>query len=120
MRNLIPLSAVVVVTITLTAQGNSQPAGAPFSANRVLPGCRSFVADNDSRHQYLQGQCAGVVSVIFYRNKTFGFCAPGPATMEQAVRVVIAYADKRPNRLHEPLDALALDALREAWPCARK
>jgi hypothetical protein len=46
-----------------------------------------------------------------------GFCPPVGANQGQAIRVVIAYIDQRPARMHEPFVALALEALRASWPC---
>jgi Rap1a immunity proteins len=42
---------------------------------------------------------------------------PDGVTREQAVRVVIAYIDAQPAWMHENFGVLALEALREAWPC---
>jgi hypothetical protein len=33
------------------------------------------------------------------------------------MRVVVAYIEKRPERMHEPLADLAIEALQQAWPC---
>jgi len=38
-------------------------------------------------------------------------------TVGQEVRVVVAYIDARPARMHEPFIALALESLQKAWPC---
>lgn len=49
---------------------------------------------------------------------TTGVCIPaGEVTVNQQVRVVVAYIDARPNRLHEDFRILALEALKDAWPC---
>jgi hypothetical protein len=37
----------------------------------------------------------------------------------QLVRVVVAYIDQRPARLHESFLNLALEALTDAWPCQK-
>jgi hypothetical protein len=42
---------------------------------------------------------------------------PDKVTINQASRVVIAYIEARPARMHEPFNELALEALRDAWPC---
>jgi hypothetical protein len=42
---------------------------------------------------------------------------PDGVTTGQEVRVVIAYIDARPARMHEDFRSLALEALRAAWPC---
>jgi hypothetical protein len=42
---------------------------------------------------------------------------PDGVTLGQEVKVVVAYIDARPARMHEPFTQLALEALRTAWPC---
>src|SRR4051794_16854802 len=44
-------------------------------------------------------------------------CPPKRVTSEQVVRVVVAYIERRPQRMHENFKELALEALRDAWPC---
>jgi hypothetical protein len=44
---------------------------------------------------------------------------PQDVTIGQAVRVVIAYIDSQPARLHERFSRLALEAIQKAWPCKR-
>ena len=41
-------------------------------------------------------------------------------TIDQGVRVVVAYIDARPERLHERFASLAFQALIAAWPCSRQ
>src|SRR5258708_1979768 len=40
----------------------------------------------------------------------------GP-TIDQFVKVVVAYIEARPARMHEQFEGLTLEALRAAWPC---
>jgi Rap1a immunity proteins len=42
---------------------------------------------------------------------------PQGVTLEQMTRVVVAYIDKRPERMHEYFTDLALQALQFVWPC---
>ena len=35
----------------------------------------------------------------------------------QVIRVIVAYIDKRPERMHEDFALLTLEALKNAWPC---
>jgi Rap1a immunity proteins len=44
---------------------------------------------------------------------------PPGVTYEQGVRIVIAYIEARPRRLHESFGLLAREALMAAWPCTR-
>jgi hypothetical protein len=82
-----------------------------------------------------QGFCAGTVASISFVGKelhrlrpaypseseavTGLYCLdiPEKLTLMQLVRGVIAYIEIRPARMHEPFAALALEALRSAWPC---
>ena len=47
----------------------------------------------------------------------FAFLAE--VTLGQMVRVIVAYIDARPARVHEDFRLLALEALVDAWPCKR-
>ena len=49
----------------------------------------------------------------------YASCAdiPRGVNYEQSVRVVIRYIEMRPQTMHESFNALALEALRAAWPC---
>jgi hypothetical protein len=40
----------------------------------------------------------------------------GP-TIDQFVKVVVAYIEARPARMHEQFEGLTIEALRAAWPC---
>lgn len=104
------------------------------SANYILPGCQDFLGlkQPDTGRQ---GFCAGTVAGISFAGKelhrlrpaypseseavTGLYCLdiPEKVTLMQLVRSVIAYIEDRPARMHEPFVALALEALRTAWPC---
>jgi hypothetical protein len=59
--------------------------------------------------------CIGIIDGLKYAAS--GVCAPPDATLKQAVSIVVDYIDSRPERMHEYFNALALEALRAAWPC---
>jgi Rap1a immunity proteins len=44
-------------------------------------------------------------------------CRPQGVTTGQMVRVVVAYIERRPERMHEDFRRLAIEAWHEAWPC---
>jgi hypothetical protein len=84
-----------------------------------MPGCREFI-NPKSNADYRQGICGGIVRAMFFFARTrLEVCTPDGANLGQAVRVVVAYIDQRPERLHERFEALALEALQKAWPCRR-
>jgi hypothetical protein len=83
------------------------------SANHMMAGCRSLVARTSS-DVFDQGKCVGIINTLVDTGRT---CAPKGSTTGQSVRIVVKYIDDRPERMHENFTALALEALRAAWPC---
>jgi Rap1a immunity proteins len=51
--------------------------------------------------------------------RTGRLCVPKGVTHGQSVRVVIAYIEARPKRMHEPFWQLTYEALVDAWPCSK-
>ena len=96
------------------------------SANYLLPACKNFLASGDSRPTYTsafyQGVCVGAVDTLHLLIRTlpethFKACPPTQVTTGQELRVIIAYIEARPQRMHENFRILAIEAMREAWPC---
>ena len=48
------------------------------------------------------------------------FCLPDGVSPNQAVRVIVKWLEDHPARLHEAAIVLALDALRDNFPCRQK
>jgi hypothetical protein len=90
----------------------------PFGASEVMRGCHAYIAQTVDE-SFDQGTCSGEVTVLMQFGPRFGICPPVGATIGQGVRVVVAYVDKRPARLGDDFTALAIEALKEAWPCKR-
>jgi hypothetical protein len=128
---------LAAIALTVTA---AQAAESIDSANYVMQGCRSFM--KNERSDFQQGICAGTVNAILLMagggmksavdtdpNRSGALhnlirdrmCldVPSAATGGQATRIVIAYIDARPERMHEQFSLLALEALRTAWPCRK-
>lgn len=87
------------------------------SANYMMAGRRSFIVKPPDNDYFLNGRCAGIVETLI--ESGLGVCAPASSTSGQAIRVVVKYIDDRPARMHENFKPLALEALREAWPCKK-
>src|SRR5262245_13886611 len=88
------------------------------SANSMLPHCKRAVADARERAlternsiPFAEGICTGsIVSLAWIGSSLSGalrFCPPPQATRQQEVRVVIAYIEARPARMHEDYRQLA-------------
>jgi hypothetical protein len=123
------LAAVCIAMLTTT--GHAQPkVPSHYSANEVMKGCRAVVAQTNPETEagwFLRGICMGIVSALAGYSAAFeraargttGVCLPEGVSVNQQVRVVVAYIDARPNRLHEDFRTLTIEALRDAWPCKR-
>ena len=91
----------------------AQPRQDIGSANAVMPGCRDAI-NSIMREPYLNGLCVGIVRAMYHSDSVLGFCVPDRSTVGQAVRVIVAYVDQRPERMHEHFEVLVLEALRRA------
>ncbi len=84
------------------------------SANYFMPHCRNLISATPPG-SFLEGRCGGIIEGINYMDGSV--CSPKEVTGEQLVRVVVAYIDARPARMHESFPHLVVEALRDAWPC---
>jgi hypothetical protein len=121
------LFVAVALALTVTAAGAAED---NYSANSRLTGCRDFLDQKSNGDGFARGLCVGVVTTIVDIGGLFvvsplddksrrALCidAPAAVTGGQAIRVVVAYIEARPARMHEPFPVLALEALQAAWPC---
>ena len=94
------------------------------SADYVMLGCRTAVSPIafsntvESREDVSRtALCFGIINGLSYIGQHFGTCLPVGTTSQQAVSVVVQYIDGHPEKMHENFNSLAVEALREAWPC---
>ena len=100
-----------IVVLSLAGPALAEDVG-PFSANTIMPGCRTLPMSDT----YVSGFCAGVVAGLVYM-RADRFCLPAEATFGQEIQVVMAYIDKHPEQMHLQFSQLAYVALKAAWPC---
>ena len=85
-----------------------------------MPACQHFFTD-PPRVGFKEGVCAGLIEGLGYTAgllpDPFKSCAPKGVTNLQSARVVLAYIEHRPQRMHEDFRKLVLEALHNAWPC---
>lgn len=93
------------------------------SGNYMLPVCKTLLEQHIAKDVWA-GQCAGIVSALLWTAPIllteYDFCPPPRITPRQSQRVVVSFFDSHPEILHRPFKDLALEALRQAWPCPRK
>jgi len=117
-----PLTFGAAMTLAIAASVAAEEVPHHLSANYFMPGCRALLQNKGGD---LPSLCAGIVGGIMYEEsmhllgdeKSAIFCIPKGVTADQAVRVVVAYIDGHPERMHERFETLAVSALLTAWPC---
>jgi Ssp1 endopeptidase immunity protein Rap1a len=116
----------------LSATRHAQDKPDLLIANNVTKGCRAQIAQTNpdtEANWFLRGICIGMVTALSRTAFSLeplgvgamGICMPssGAVTADQQMRIIVAYIDARPNRLHEDFNKLAWEALIDAWPCKR-
>jgi hypothetical protein len=93
-----------------------------FSANSMLLACKRFIGEGGQASDAEAGYCAGTIDILAaigtsISERVVCWDVPDETTTEQRVRVVVRYIEAHPARMHEPMPRLAIEALRDAWPC---
>lgn len=69
---------------------------------------------------YVAGLTQGAHAAEEIHSVTWIFCLPQGVTNVQRVRVIRKYISNHPEEAHNPAEGLALQALREAFPCGAR
>ncbi len=120
-RNALALLLAMVPATATTAENDSQ------SASSIMPGCNAWIAQLSrgstalGSNVFLAGECLGIVGTILYFSRDFSYssaaCPPANVTYNQAVQIVTAHINARPQRIQGRFIDLATEALHDAWPC---
>ena len=111
---------IIALAMLLSASVTNAQKPDTQSANYLMPGCRNFIRAGATDNPVLQGLCAGSVNGIAWGVSLASLlCTPDEVTLSQEVRVVVAFIDARPARMHEDFRELAFEALLNAWPCRK-
>ena len=109
------LATVSFATVT-AAENDSQNANSIMPIAQVGRGSTAL-----GSNVFLAGECLGIVGTILYFSRDFPFssaaCPPTNVTYNQAIQIVTAYINARPQRIQERFIDLATEALHDAWPC---
>jgi hypothetical protein len=109
------IAATTICLLLVTADESNSESRA-WSANAVMPGCRSLISETGPIN-YETGKCGGVVAGLIDMGGLSAFCPPSGVTYEQAARVIVRFIDANPARMNERFTRLAVEALAKAWPC---
>lgn len=117
---MVAIARCFFVVLILAVGGSGSPrAQDDLSANYIGQGCRDLLANVP--RSFPQGLCFGVVdalidaSIISPRHPMF--CPPNGSSLDQPFRLIVSFLDRNPRKGHERFTMVALEALREAWPC---
>ena len=86
--------------------------------------CQSLVDGGfqDSGAARAAGSCEGMLetAMVFSPNmpNDVRACPPAQGSTVESAKVLLRYLDRNPGRLSEAGITLAIEALRDAWPCA--
>lgn len=117
MRYLI-LATILWLAAIQAASAQATSGRDPFAAIHWTKDCKDAADETTNRRPL--GLCDGVVFGVAWTTVGREFCPPTSFTMLQSLKVASRFIDENPARLHEPLPALILAALKEAWPCGRR
>ena len=119
------LRTVLLIGLLFSAREAAGQPASDTSANAWFSGCKAFAEGQPPTSEiYALGSfCSGVVHGLAGVSKLlppeWQSCVPASSTAQQLAQVVVRYIEARPQRMHEDLRLLALDAFRDAWPCTR-
>jgi hypothetical protein len=113
---------VIVATLALSvigiASGTVVDTGADAQRYCQLLVDGSF---RDNREARYAGSCEGMVetAMLFSPNMPpdVRACPPAQGSILESAKVLLRYLDKNPDRLNEPGITVAIEALRDGWPC---
>src|SRR5262245_40957951 len=121
-------NATAALALGLLAAALPQNADAQqhMTANDLVPPCKDVIVSAETQAMkfntaWQQGICVGIIAGLSAVGKDLppgaSWCGRQNVTIEQMVRVVVAYIERRPQRMHEDFRQLAVEAFHEAWPC---
>jgi hypothetical protein len=100
------------------------------SDNTVLAACKRWGVENkfvpeDLAEAHSNGECWGIIRTLGHVSELLQpkhrSCPPPDVNYGQIMRVIVAYIERRPQRLeNEHFYVLGIEAMREAWPCKKR
>jgi hypothetical protein len=114
------VTALLAATVCVCASQTAVAAENFYSGNFYLRHCKNLLSGS-SEDRFNQGNCLGVVRTLMDLGEHLPgsgrFCVPRESSREQGIRVLVAFLEAQPHRLHEDFIDLAMEAYRKAWPC---
>lgn len=116
MKRLIPILLVAVALLPLTAKAQESDIY-EISGAANIQFCEKLAYNNESSN-FREGFCLGIINATMSTLIVYGnICLPARSSIGQGARVVVAFMERHPELLHEPMTQLAIDAFLDAFPC---
>lgn len=118
------LLLLVATTIALPASAATETTGDLMdSCKKTVRVYESQGAEGFEQNAYYVGFCTGFLAssrdfIRGWSGSTNGsICMPQKMPTVQAIRVFVGWADKHPEKHHEPMTLGVISAMRDAFPC---
>lgn len=112
-----PIFSRIVATVLAAAV---LAPGAAVAVEGVAQGAR-WLKICTSERRVDEAMCAGFIMGMeetqFLRENSNQFCPPPMFTVDEQKKIIVKYLQKNSGRLGEAFARLAVDAMREAFPC---
>src|ERR1700733_11078435 len=112
------IAAALALSLIGSARGSVVDNGADAQKS-----CQFLVEGSlrDSDEARAAGACEGMIetAMVFAPNMPADSraCAPAQGSVLESAKVLLRYLDKNPGQVSEAGITLAIEALRDAWPC---
>lgn len=113
---------IIAASLALSVIGNARGSVVDTGAD-AQKYCRFLVEGSfhDTDEARAAGTCEGMLetAMVFSPNMPADTraCAPAQGSALESAKVLLRYLDKNPDRLNEAGVTVAIEALRDAWPC---
>lgn len=118
----IRLAVVGLVLVLLVGSAASAQTGTTVD---MLTTCRTFLHEA-TNNSFTSGQCWGAFAALQGmsrldgkgQQRLFEICVPATVTRGSLIAAFVTFAENHPKRWHEDFVTVALDVLRETFPCS--
>lgn len=110
--------------VLLLLAGSAASAQTETAVDMLLT-CRTFLREA-SNNSFTSGQCWGAFAALQGVSRLDGrgqqrvleICVPANVTRESLIAAFVTFVEGHPKRWHEDFVVVALDVLRDTYPCA--
>jgi Rap1a immunity proteins len=120
MRCILGIIASLILSVPANAQSDLSKRIEQMSAKYILAACK----EEPTEPQWRIGLCLGQIQMLYLLGCVDGlapdrrFCPPpGGVSILDMRDVIVKYIESRPSEAVIPFYMLAVDALRNEWPC---